>query len=65
MTLNLGRTDRLTRTLVAVLLFIAAFALMGSGVGRWLAVGVGVVLLGTASVGTCPIYLPFGLSTRR
>lgn len=65
MTLNMGRNDRLVRAVVAVLLFIAAFALMGSGLGRWLVVGVGVVLLGTASVGTCPAYLPFRFSTRK
>ena len=63
MTLNMGRADRLVRTVAAVLLFIAAFGLMGSGAGRWLIVGAGVVLLGTASVGTYPAYLPFGFST--
>ncbi|HIG73310.1 MAG TPA: DUF2892 domain-containing protein [Bacteroidetes bacterium] len=65
MTLNLGRTDRLVRLAVAILLLIAAFALMGSGAGRWLAAGAGVVLLGTAAAGTCPAYLPFRFSTRR
>ena len=65
MTLNLGRNDRLVRVTVAVLLLVAAFALMGSGLGRWLIVGVGVILLGTASVGTCPIYMPFRFSTRK
>lgn len=63
MTTNMGRYDRLIRLVVAVLLILAAFLLMG-GAGRWIASGVAIVLAGTAFVGTCPLYLPFGLSTR-
>ena len=64
MTLNMGRYDRAIRLATAVLLFLIAFFLLG-GSGQWIAAGVGVVLAATASVGTCPLYLPFGLSTRQ
>ena len=64
MTANVGRTDRLVRIAAAVLLVLLALVLLG-GAGRWLTLGVAAVLAGTAFVGTCPLYLPFGLSTRR
>ena len=60
----MGRTDRTLRLLAAVVLLALAVFLL-SGAGRWAAGAVAVVLVGTAFVGTCPAYLPFGLSTRR
>ena len=64
MTANMGRTDRTLRLGVAVVLFVLAFFLL-DGIASWIAGGIGVILAATAFVGTCPAYLPFGLSTRR
>ena len=64
MTYNLSRTDRTIRLVGAVLLIVLALFLMG-GASQWVASGAAVVLAGTAAVGTCPAYLPFGFSTRR
>ncbi|MEM6325955.1 MAG: DUF2892 domain-containing protein [Bacteroidota bacterium] len=63
MTLNMGRTDRTVRLgAAAVLLVLVLF--VTSGVTSWILGGVAVVLAATSAVGTCPAYLPFGLSTR-
>ncbi len=64
MTKNMGNLDRLFRLVVVVA--IGAAYVMGQLSGT-LAIILGVVavmFLLTSLVGTCPAYLPFGLSTR-
>lgn len=57
--LNIGTTDRLIRVVLGL-----AIAVLGIVFKSWFGL-IAVVLLGTAAVGTCPLYLPFGLSTRK
>ena len=54
---NMGTADRTIRALAGV-------AIIGAGVyfGSWWG-ALGLVLLATATIGWCPAYLPFGLST--
>ena len=64
MTKNMGMTDRSIRALFAIV--VAALWLSGMISGA-LALVLGIVagiLLATAAVGTCPLYMPFGISTR-
>ena len=64
MTKNMGNLDRAFRLIVVLAIGIAY--LMGALSGT-LAIVLGVVaaaFLLTSLVGTCPAYLPFGLSTR-
>lgn len=64
MTKNMGNFDRAFRLVVVVAIGIAY--LMGQLSGT-LAIVLGVVAVAfllTSLVGTCPAYLPFGLSTR-
>ena len=56
---NIGTVDRIVR----VVLGLAAGAL-GIVFNSWWGL-VGIIPLATAAVGTCPAYLPFGISTRR
>lgn len=61
---NMGKLDRAIR-LVAVAAVVAAYGLGLIGGTLALILGlVAVVLLLTSLIGTCPAYLPFGLSTR-
>ena len=61
---NMGNLDRIIR-LTIVLAIGLAFALGKiSGVLALVLGVVGLAFLLTSLVGTCPIYLPFGLSTR-
>lgn len=64
MKVNMGRTDRMIRAfLVApVLVILAIVVAVGSIGGIILIVLAGVMLL-TSAVGSCPLYLPFGLNT--
>jgi hypothetical protein len=64
MTKNMGNLDRALRLIVVVAIAIAYLMGMLSGT---IAIILGVVaaaFLLTSLVGTCPAYLPFGLSTR-
>lgn len=64
MTKNMGTADRVIRLLIVVAIAVA-YALGYLG-GLW-AIILGIVALAfllTSLVGTCPGYLPFGISTR-
>jgi hypothetical protein len=64
MTLNMGSADRGLRLALAVVLLLLVVFFV-DGVWAWV-LGIAAVILGaTALVGTCPLYLPFGISTRR
>jgi len=62
---NMGLLDRLVRlglvALVAVLFFTGQLSTVAAVILGVLA----VVFLATSVVGVCPLYLPFGLSTRK
>ena len=62
---NMGTVDRAIRVVIA--LGLGALYLTGtiSGTVAIVALVVAVVFLGTSAVGSCPAYLPLGLSTRK
>ena len=63
MTPNVGNIDRMLRGAVrAVLLLLALFAGL-SGAGFWIALVVGVMMLGTAGMRFCPAYTLLGFKT--
>ena len=59
---NMGNGDRVVRTVLAVAFIVAAVILGG---WFWVLGAVGVVFLVTATTSSCPLYLPFGISTRK
>jgi hypothetical protein len=62
---NMGKVDRLIRTLAALAIGILLFKGTISGVlGTILAV-VAIAFLVTSIINWCPAYLPFGISTRK
>lgn len=61
---NMGSIDRGLRALIiAPLLVLAAWALGFGTVLGIIAVVLAVVMVFTAAIGFCPLYVPFGLST--
>ncbi len=63
---NVGSVDRGFRALVGIIALVLAFTTLGVMTGSlWgiVAAVVGVVMLGTAAVGMCPLYIPLKLST--
>ena len=66
MSRNVGNVDRALRALVGILALAGAFVLgWFSGWMVWAAAVVGVIMLGTAAVGFCPLYRQIGLNTCR
>ncbi len=59
MSSNMGKTDRLIRTLLA---FVVVFGSLYLG-GLWAIWG--IIILLTAIIGWCPIYAAFSLSTTK
>src|SRR5659263_570303 len=61
---NIGSIDRTIRTILAPVLVVVGVLV---GPGGWLAIvlyALAAILLATAAVSTCPLCMPFGLSTR-
>ena len=65
MTKNMGTIDRVIRVVIA--LTVGGLYLMGliSGTVALILGILAVVFVLTSLVSTCPLYLPFGLSTRK
>ena len=57
---NVGMLDRGIRILVGLALLAVFF--LADGPARWIGL-IGIVPLGTAAMGWCPLYAVFGLST--
>lgn len=57
MTFNIGKTDRVLRGVLGIVI-------LGAGLffGSWWGL-IGLVPLGTAFVSWCPLYVPFGINT--
>ena len=65
-TTNIGQTDRIVRfVLGVVLLAIGFFAPMTSAALQIVLVILGVLMLVTAFIRFCPLYLPFKFSTKK
>lgn len=63
---NVGTVDRAVRGLVGVVALVLAFTtlnVMEGAIGGIVAAGVGAIMLPTAAIGMCPLYLPIGLNT--
>ncbi len=61
---NMGAIDRVVRVSAAVLIAILYFAGVISGTVAIILGIIALVFILTSAVGTCPAYIPFGISTR-
>lgn len=62
---NMGTLDRIIRVSLVVLIAILYFTNVISGTWAIILGILAVVLLLTSLVSFCPLYLPFGISTRK
>ncbi len=63
MTKNMGTADRVIRTIVALLIGVL---LLNETISGTLGIILGllaIIFLATSAVGSCPLYLPFKIST--
>ena len=61
---NMGTVDKVIRILVAVVVVILYFTNVISGTLAIILLALSAIFVVTSLLGFCPLYLPFGLSTR-
>jgi hypothetical protein len=61
---NVGAADRILRMLLAALIAVLYFINVISGTLAIILLALAVVFLLTSLISVCPLYLPFGISTR-
>lgn len=62
---NMGTTDKMIRILAAILILVLYFTHLISGtLGIILLLLAGILII-TSFISICPLYLPFGISTKR
>lgn len=62
---NMGLIDRVIRVLLAGLVALLYFTNQITGLAAIILGIVAAVILVTAILGFCPLYLPFGISTKK
>jgi hypothetical protein len=65
MTKNMGTPDRLARVIVALAIGVLLLTGTLTGTAAWILGILAVVFLLTSAVSTCPLYIPFKISTRK
>ncbi|MFA5815200.1 MAG: DUF2892 domain-containing protein [Bacteroidales bacterium] len=63
MKLNMGKADRIIRVIAAAVIVVLFFTKVITGTLGIVLLVLGGIFLLTSLVGTCPLYLPFGLCT--
>lgn len=61
---NMGSTDRMIRLIVLAIIVVLYFTNSISGVFATILLVIAAILLVTRFFSFCPLYLPFGISTR-
>jgi len=62
---NMGTVDKAIRVIVAIVIGVLYFTGQITGTAAIILGVLAVVFLLTSLVGTCPLYLPVGLSTKK
>ncbi len=62
---NMGVIDRIIRVLLAIAVAVLYFTHLISGVAAIILGVIAVVFILTGVIGICPLYMPFGISTKK
>ena len=62
---NMGSADRIIRVVLAAVVAVLVSTGRLSGTAAWVLGIIGAIFVITSIVGTCPLYLLFGISTKR
>jgi hypothetical protein len=62
---NMGIADRIIRVLLAAAVAVLYFTKQLSGTAAIILGILAVIFVLTSIIGVCPLYLPFGISTKR
>jgi hypothetical protein len=62
---NMGNIDRIARVIIAIIFAVLYFTRVVTGIPGIIMLILGAVFVLTAVIRSCPLYLPFGISTRK
>jgi hypothetical protein len=62
---NMGSTDKIIRISAAVIIAVLYFTHVISGTFALILGAFAIIFIITSFISVCPLYLPFGLSTRK
>lgn len=62
---NMGSLDKSVRVIIAVVVAMLYFTGQISGTVASILGILAIIFILTSLIGTCPLYLPFGLSTKK
>lgn len=62
---NMGNLDKTIRIIVAIAIAVLYFMGQISGTTTAILLAVAAIFVLTSFVGTCPLYLPFNISTKK
>lgn len=62
---NMGNSDRVIRTLLAIVFAVLYFTEAVTGTAGIILIVLSAVFLLTSLVSFCPLYVPFGIRTRK
>jgi len=62
---NMGTLDRILRILVAIVIGVLYFTHVISGTIAIILMILAVIFIATGFMSFCPLYLPFGISTKK
>jgi len=62
---NMGTVDKVIRILIAVIILVLYFTHVITGTLAVILLVLAGVFVVTSLIGTCPLYMPLGLSTRK
>jgi hypothetical protein len=62
---NMGSTDKIIRISIAVLIAVLYFTNTISGTLALILGAFAIIFIITSFISVCPLYIPFGLSTRK
>ncbi|MBZ0202958.1 MAG: DUF2892 domain-containing protein [Ignavibacteria bacterium] len=62
---NIGSADKITRIIIAAAFITFYLTGIVSGTIGIILIALSVIFLATSFIGSCPLYLPLGLSTLR
>jgi len=60
---NVGTGDRFLRVMIGVITLILGLSGMLDGTLKWVALGIGAIMVLTASMQFCPLYTLLGVNT--
>ncbi|HSV97622.1 MAG TPA: DUF2892 domain-containing protein [Spirochaetota bacterium] len=62
---NMGTMDRILRVTVAIIIGVLYLAGHISGLAAIILGIIAIIFIATSIVSTCPLYVPFGISTKK